>query len=475
MFENIFRKPLNGCHNKADAGLQYKITTSCSDKIRICDIACKSAGVLSLVPGSVTDDSGLACCGTAAEIILPACKTYIIEQEAVQIEAPCQTICDGCGICAADCIWTSTSKQASVSFARAGDSITYTVTFTNHSSVPLDMVCIFDTLPAGVTLIPGTIHPSPQPGETLQTGVSAGSLAAGQTAILTYSVIVNCAAAGDIVNHAYVRYCYTDCRNCRKHGVSGCKCTIVKFIADNIKIAVSKAANKNSVCYPCEEIRYTLKISNPSKVTLTDVVVCDDLPQGLCYKANSTTINGGYATDANPQNGICIGDLYPDETCTVTFILCVCPYTCRGHIPCRFVNIACARGNTGSATVSAESNPWTIIRSSNCRYQCIQRRFSICGFGHLKSCHTYHTGAFYFDTGLMKIVIAGFGINVKYIDCHGKKKSKYFKGHIVFHNLTNDFNPHNFTVCFTNLFYDADCEGNLTTEFEAVLRYCEIR
>lgn len=460
-------KRLSALRCKSCADMHYKITVSCTGKPSVHDVVSNSCGPLSLVPGVTTGGSDFTCRAPADEMILPACETHITRQLAVPIRMLAAPQ-------ASDCIWTSTVKQASVPAAHVGDTITYSVTFTNHSQILLDMVWIADSIGSGTSVIPGSITPQPKPGETLQSGISMGSLGPGQTAVLTYRVTINFAACDNIINKACARYCFRDCQNCRRLGMGSCKCSIVKVISDAAKISVIKYANKNFVCNLCEEITYTLEISNPGKVPLTDVVVYDKFSPGLCYKSNSTTKNNNAPTDENPQNGIYIGNLPPGETVIVAFILRVCLNPCCEEFCDSFENTACARGRAHNTVVCAQSAPCSVWLNIGCLHQCMQRRLPVCDLHCLKTCNLYHTEAAYYNIGLMETVVAGFGIDIKYADCFGKIKRKSFKGNVVFHNLPSNFNPEHFTVYFTDFVYNVTCEGNITAEFTAKLCFCTL-
>lgn len=469
------------CYNHVkDSSLTYHLTMSCTDKLNMHDIICKAEESLYLVPGFVTN-SNLTCCEPTVQITLPACETYVVEQQTIQIEKTNQTLCNNDihntqqiknrHACELECLWSNTDKQANTTSAHAGDIISYTITFTNYSSMPLDMVWICDNVPQGVTVIPESIYPTPTPGETLQTGIALGSLGVNQTTKLTYSVIVDCGTTGDIMNCACVTYYYIDCKGCCHQGRGNCQSSIVKILPDDTKITIVKSANKNSVCRHCEEIIYTLKISNPNKVGLTDVFVYDNIPQGLCYKENSTSKNGEEPTDENPQNGIYIGQLPPDKIYTITFTLFVYedPYC---YNPDKFENTAYIHGNANGTTISAKSNRWIVTMNGKCFNYCMKLRFPICDICCLQSYFVYHTSASYYNMRIMKIIRAGFGIKIKYIDNYGKKKSKSIESNVLLPNLPDDFNPNDFTIRFTDLICDIDCNGNIIAKFKTTLCYC---
>lgn len=471
-------KQLNCCCNVAGASLCYDIAVSCRRNPCIHDVVGRS-GALTLAPGPVTDVSALVCGCCSSTITIPSCETCSVERRAVSIEAPCQTICrdfvesswqaDGCVVCKPCCIWSSTNKKASVSTACAGDAVTYTVTFTNHSPIALDMVCIADIVPTAVTVITDSIHPVPGLGETLQTGISMGGLASGESVVLTYTVIVNSGPACKIENCACARYYYTDCSGCRQYGVGSSKSCIVRKLPGDSNVAIVKLADKKSVCNPFEEITYTLVVLNTGNVALRDVVVSDTIPKGLCYKTRSTTRNEGTPADENPQNGFPIGTLNPGESYSIGFILYVCIDPFWGHPTTEFLNIARVRCRAGKVTLCAVSDPWVVILKGLYLYQCVQRHFPIPGFNRFRYCYVYHRGTYCFETDDGHIIDAKFGIAVMYIDGDGKQKRKLFESSVLFHDLSDNFDPACFIVHFTNLICGVDLCGNIAAEFEAKL------
>ncbi|SFP22973.1 conserved repeat domain-containing protein [Oscillibacter sp. PC13] len=456
------------CSNAGAANLCYKITLLPTGKPCMHDVTQWSGG-LSLSPGTVMDDSGLACVCPVSTITLPPCRHYEAARLSVPVEIPCRAI-GGCSSCLPGCLWTSTEKQANPSAVRAGDTVTYTVTFTNHSSVSLDMVCISDDIPEGAAVIPDSIHPAPGPGESLQTGISLGRLGAGQSSVLTYAVIANFGASCQLVNCARVRYCYTDCRGCCQYGMSGLRSCIVRQIPANARIAVTKCANKNSVYRRCEEIQYTVTISNPGKETLTDVVAYDNVPQGLCYKPGSTVKNGGEAVDENPQDGIPIGTLNPGESHSIAFILLVCIEPCRSCPVTAFINTASAKCRAGKLALCAKSTPWVVTLENDCISQCVQKRLCIADFKRIRYYYVYHRGVDCFETDYGCIIIVRFGIAIRYLNRDGEKRIRFFEDSIIFCGIPEKSDLAHLMVHFSNLSCDIDCFGGMTIRFEARLR-----
>lgn len=473
-----FNKGSNCCRDAARASLCYRVKLACTSPPLIQDVV-GCSGSFSLTPGPVTEGSALACGCCTTEITIPSCETYAIEQRSVPIEARCQTICrnldqcsqqkDCCDACKSCCILTTTSKKASASAACPGGAIAYTITFTNHSPIALDMIWISDAIPAQVTIIPGSIHPAPGPGETLQSGISMGGLAAGQSAVLTYTVIVNSGPACTIANCACARYFYTDCSGCCKYGIGSCRSCVVRRCPGRQQVAITKFADKKIVCHSCEEIAYSLVVSNPGQETLTNVVVYDDIPEGLCYKTGSTIRNGGTPVNENPQSGLFIGSLKPGEAYSIAYVLYVCINPSWDYPTMEFVNTASIKCRFGHKMLSSESNPWTVLLKGRYPSQCVVSRFPVCGFARLRHCFVYHRGLSCYNANGGRVIYAKFGIAIKYEDFDGKHKSLIYESGVLFDAFSVNFDPAHLMVRFSNLVCNVDENGNLVSQFVASL------
>ena len=217
-----------------------------------------------------------------------------------------------------DVIQTKTCKSASKKCALAGDEIQYTITFTNFSSVDLFNVKIKDRVPKNTKLVPGSICPEPDEGETLECGINVGTVRKHQTVTLTFKVCVEESAGCEIKNKAFVCYCFKcDCKEIQE----GCQESneVVTCIV-NPKIILSKESDKCFVSEDCEEVTFTLSAFNAGDVPLENVVAVDNIPKGMKYKPCSTLKNGGLPyTDENPECGIKIGCLAPCESYKIEF------------------------------------------------------------------------------------------------------------------------------------------------------------
>ena len=241
---------------------------------------------------------------------------------------------------------------------------------------------------------------------------------------------------------------------------------------DTAEITVAKSADKRFVCETCEEICYTLTVSNTGNSTINGVMVYDDIPLGLCYKENSTRLNNGASTDKNPASGIYIGELMPGEMCFISFILVVCIPICCICSPTEFVNTARAAGYYCGKKVIGKSEPWVVKMNGRCLCRCVRGCLPVCDSINVKDCYIYNRGETYHELGDWRFVNAQYGICVEYADKNGAIRKKTFESKVIFVGLPEDFNTDQFTVRFTQLSCCVDSCGNFIAEFAAHLHYC---
>lgn len=207
-----------------------------------------------------------------------------------------------------DCIRVRLTKKADKCNVLPGWIVTYTITFVNQSSVPLCGVKIADTIPPQTTLVPGSVVPMPQPGESLTTGVTVGNVAPGACKTLIFQAKVSHFAVGSIKDIASACYKFRDWKGVEHTGSAGPACATVRVV--RVNLCVCKSADQTYVTGPCDEVTYTLLIKNGGTVPICNITVTDPVPAGMIYKANSTLRNGTLPyTNENPACGIPIGTL----------------------------------------------------------------------------------------------------------------------------------------------------------------------
>lgn len=229
-----------------------------------------------------------------------------------------------------DVVKAVVDKTADKEFAEPGDEIQYTVTFRNYSSVDLYGVKIVDDISPKTTLVPDTVVPAPQAGETLGTGVSvtspnesvAGRVPKGQSARLAYKVTVNAGATGDMISKASAIIQFRDRKGNEYSGSTDPNITKTTILAPDLQIVES--ADKTFVTENNEEVVYTLVVKNTGTVKITNITVTSPLSDGMTYRQNSTLKKDtNQFVNADPVLGISIGDLDPGESYQIQFSVTV--------------------------------------------------------------------------------------------------------------------------------------------------------
>ncbi|MCI2105816.1 MAG: hypothetical protein LKK00_03745 [Intestinimonas sp.] len=186
--------------------------------------------------------------------------------------------------------------------------ITYTITFINQSMVAMYDVKISDTIPSQTTLVPDSIVPAPQEGESLTDGVTVGTVAPGASKTLVFQAEVSSSAAGSITDTASGTYNFKDWTGTGHTGSAAT--TTASVTVACVNFTVDKTADKTYVTDVGQDVVYTLNIHNNGTVPITNITVTDPIPSGMVYKANSTLHNDTQPyTDETPAAGIGIGTL----------------------------------------------------------------------------------------------------------------------------------------------------------------------
>lgn len=101
-------------------------------------------------------------------------------------------------------------KSADVFVAQPGDVINYRVDITNTGTADANVVVMFDPSPECTTFVENsvTVNGVPQPGAD-PSNLSLGTIAAGQTVVVEYQLLVTCTpASGQYVNEALFQFQY---------------------------------------------------------------------------------------------------------------------------------------------------------------------------------------------------------------------------------------------------------------------------
>lgn len=83
---------------------------------------------------------------------------------------------------------------------------------------------------------------------------------------------------------------------------------------------------------PGQTLTYTITITNSGNVTIEDLLAIDAVPIDTTFVAGSVTINGINQPNENPENGITLGNLAPNEFVIITFQVTISSSTLQSTI-----------------------------------------------------------------------------------------------------------------------------------------------
>lgn len=206
----------------------------------------------------------------------------------------------------------SVDKTVSPACVRVGQTVRYTITVCNRSSVAA--ACVKVTDPEIESLLDvGTIYVNGQPvlGGSLSRGIRIPGVGAGCCALVIFDAVVPEGTTGPITNTAYAEFEFDDAACAVSAQTTASTEVVLSIVAPGLTI--TKEADRCSVTPEENEITFTLTVTNTGNCAIENVVVTDVLPSGLSYVANSTSVNGDTPTNLNPAAGVSLGTLDPDE------------------------------------------------------------------------------------------------------------------------------------------------------------------
>lgn len=201
-----------------------------------------------------------------------------------------------------DTALAKSSSPASGTAVTDGDTITYTLTYSNAGNIPA-AVTVTDAVPAGTTYVDGSAGDGVLSGGVLTWSVE---VPAGGEAAVSFSVTVDPGLPDPSVirNVAVLHEGETQTpTNETEHPVA--------------HVRIAKAVDKTAASYG-GDLTYTLTVTNPGAAGLTGVFVADQVPAGTTFKS---------ASDGGELNGTVVEwpgrDLAAGESFTVTFVVTI--------------------------------------------------------------------------------------------------------------------------------------------------------
>ncbi|MGM2820266.1 DUF7507 domain-containing protein, partial [Bacillus cereus group sp. Bce001] len=212
-------------------------------------------------------------------------------------------------------------KTADKSIVVLGDILTFTLEIFNDSPIPTVNTSVIDNIPAGTTFIEnsvtinGTLVPNVRP----DTGMNIGSLSADSIATITFKVLVTSIPSNStIINSATVTAAFqlTPQEPIITFIVNS---NIVRIPVQFVTVTVTKSASVSSA-YLNQYFDYTVRITNTSEISLSNISLQDTIPVGLQFMNGTVFINGERSPLANPNIGFLVAtNLEPNETIIVLF------------------------------------------------------------------------------------------------------------------------------------------------------------
>ena len=209
-------------------------------------------------------------------------------------------------------------KTVSPTCTRAGQTVHYTITVCNRSSVPVSQVLVTDP-DIERKLNVGDIYYNGRKvcGGSLCRGILIPGLGAGCCAAITFDAAIPEGTTGEITNTAYAEFEFDSAVCGQTQAATASNETVLNVVSPSLEI--TKEAAPCAVTPEEPVITYTLTVHNTGTCPIEDAVVTDVLPAGLTYVPGSTSVNGGTLVDRNPATGIHLGLLEADENAVVTF------------------------------------------------------------------------------------------------------------------------------------------------------------
>ncbi len=216
-----------------------------------------------------------------------------------------------------------------------------------------------------------------------------------------------------------------------------------------------------------EIVTYQIRFTNHSSIQLDMVCICDDISEGVI----PSSIRPAPGPGETLKTGIAMGKLGPGQSAVLTYDVAAsfagsqpmasrawAQYRCTDH--CGYTHW----GTSGCRSCAVFRLPdWRPV----CR--CVWRQFSIRDFSRLRYFYVYHRGVDCFKNSCGCNLVIKFGIAVKYIDCHGEKRGRFFEDSVQITDLAADFDPSEFRIRFTDPTCEADDLGLITARFRVTI------
>ncbi|TVX93245.1 DUF7507 domain-containing protein [Paenibacillus agilis] len=215
------------------------------------------------------------------------------------------------------------TKTASTSQARVGDIITYQVAITNTGTIASSQGTLTDPLFPAVSFVPDSVALN---GETLANanpaaGISLPSIPVGATLTITYQVQVNVVPdPAQIINQATASLDFVTSGGVSESLLQVSNNVVIPVFTTGVNVI--KSAD-HAAAFVGESIAYTIIVANAGTTQANDVTVTDPLPDGTELVVGTVKVNGIPFSAADPDDGIFIGNIAPQSSLEISFLVLV--------------------------------------------------------------------------------------------------------------------------------------------------------
>ncbi|UOY92232.1 cell surface protein [Ectobacillus sp. JY-23] len=204
--------------------------------------------------------------------------------------------------------------------AQVGDTLTYTVTVTNTGNTVAQTVFLSSSSNPSTSFIPGsvTVNGVANTNADARTGIALPDLQPGESAQVTYQVVITSAPANALVrNNSTTNYQYVvDPQALPVPGNAASN--IVTTSIDQVVLGITKTADVVQARIG-DTITYRVIANNPNTFVIMNPIFRDVLVPELQFVENSVRVNTVPVPGANPINGFQIADIQPNTSTTITF------------------------------------------------------------------------------------------------------------------------------------------------------------
>jgi len=225
----------------------------------------------------------------------------------------------------------NTTQSVDKASTFVGDALTYTVVVTNSGTADAINLTFTDLLPFGTSFVPNTFTTNGIAinGANPVNGVPVPLIKQGSSMTFTYQAQVNqIPPSARFVTAATITYQYTGA--CAYSPIINGTLINQNVVTLVPLLAVSKQASLSNVI-PGATMTYTIDVPNIGTTNTTGTTLIDQIPAGVSYVTNTTTLNGSSVPDISSTNmpftvaheihgpGRPAGEIDVGDTAVVTF------------------------------------------------------------------------------------------------------------------------------------------------------------